>query len=457
MGVTQETASRPRAAARELVRRTATAALPLYLTMIASSAGGLVDTAVLGRHATASLAAFALTMAVYTPVTATVAGAMRGVMPFVAAHDDDPDGLLPVVRDGMWLGIVTGLLGAATVCAVPLIGLVFGVPQATLSALGEFPLLLAASALVAAVGNSATSTLVGLGRSRLVMRAGMTGTAAAVLLSVTLVNGVGPLPGLGLPGAGVAMLVSSLISAVVAHRGLRRSTVLAGRRLALSRPSARAVLKLAGVGVPLAATVLIKFGVLGVLSVAAARVGTVSAAAHSIAVSLVNLMFTAAVAIGQATIPLMAPYLKAGDVRGLRAGMRAAVVTALCAVLLLGCVVTVLRGPVLSLFTRDPVARHQVLPLLPLLLLVTVTDALQAVFGFGLIAIRNTVPSLAVFAVCYGLLALAAVPVSTLGGLTALWLALACANVLLVLGQGAFFHQRSGSLQAEEEATLGRA
>ncbi|MEV5387967.1 MATE family efflux transporter [Streptomyces sp. NPDC052721] len=219
MGVTQETASRPRAAARELVRRTATAALPLYLTMIASSAGGLVDTAVLGRHATASLAAFALTMAVYTPVTATVAGAMRGVMPFVAAHDDDPDGLLPVVRDGMWLGIVTGLLGAAIVCAVPLIGLVFGVPQATLSALGEFPLLLAASALVAAVGNSATSTLVGLGRSRLVMRAGMTGTAAAVLLSVTLVNGVGPLPGLGLPGAGVAMLVSSLISAVVARTG----------------------------------------------------------------------------------------------------------------------------------------------------------------------------------------------------------------------------------------------
>ncbi|MEV5387966.1 MATE family efflux transporter [Streptomyces sp. NPDC052721] len=217
------------------------------------------------------------------------------------------------------------------------------------------------------------------------------------------------------------------------------------------------MLKLAGVGVPLAATVLIKFAVLGVLSVAAARVGTVSAAAHSIAVSLVNLMFTAAVAIGQATIPLMAPYLKAGDVRGLRAGMRAAVVAALCAVLLLGCVVTVLRGPVLSLFTRDPVARHQVLPLLPLLLLVTVTDALQAVFGFGLIAIRNTVPSLAVFAVCYGLLALAAVPVSTLGGLTALWLALACANVLLVLGQGAFFYQRSGSLQAEEEATLGRA
>ncbi|MEV4192806.1 MATE family efflux transporter [Streptomyces toxytricini] len=374
----------------------------------------------------------------------------------MAAHDDAPDGLVPVVRDSMWLGIVTGLLGAATVFAVPLIGRVCGVPQGTLSALGEFPLLLATSTLVAAIGNSATSTLVGLGRSRLVMRAGLTGTAASVLLSMTLVNGVGPLSRLGLAGAGRAMLVSSLISATVAHWGLRRSTVLAGRRLTLDRPSARAVLRLASVGLPLGATVLIKFAVLGVLSVAAARVGTASAAAHSIAVSLVNFMFTAAVAIGQATIPLITPYARARDVHGLRAGVRAAVVTALCTVLLLGCVVTVLREPVLSLFSRDPMAQHQVLHLLPLLLLVVVTDALQAVFGFGLIMMRNTVPSLAVFAVCYGLLALAAVPVSTLGGLTALWLTLACANGLLVLGQGAFFYRRSGSLPADE-ATLGRA
>ena len=439
-----------------LVRRTITTALPLYLTMVASSAAGLVDTAMLGRHATASLAAFALTMAVYTPATATVAGAMRGVMPFVAAHDDEPDALVPVVRDGIWLGILTGLLGAAAVCAVPLIGLASGVPQETLSALGPLPFLLAASVLVAAVGNSATSTLVGLGRSRLVMRAGTTGTAAAVLLSLTLVNGIGPFGGLGLPGAGVAMLVSSSISAVVAHWGLRRSTVLAGHPLAPGRPHPRAVLELAGVGLPLAATVLIKFAVLGVLAIAAARLGTVDAAAHSIAVSLVSLMFTAAVAIGQATIPLMAPHLKAKDVRGLRAGVRAGAKTALGAVLLLGGALAVLPGPVLSLFTHDPVARHQVLTLIPLVLLVVITDALQAVFGFGLIAIKNTVPSLIAFAVCYGLLALAAVPLAALGGLTALWLALLAANALLVVGQVGFFHQRSGRLATPAAALDGQ-
>ncbi|MCX4485411.1 MATE family efflux transporter [Streptomyces anulatus] len=437
----------PGPSGRELIGRTVATALPLYLTMLASTAGGLVDTALLGRHATASLAAFALTMAVYTPATATVAGALRGVMPFVSAHDDDPDALLPVVRDGLWLAIATGLLGALAVAGVPLIGLASGVPRQTLSELGAFPYLMAASVLVAAVGNAATSTLVGLGRSRLVMRAGMTGTATAVVLSLILVNGVGPLAGLGPPGAGIAMLAAATVGATVAHAGLRRCAVLAGRPLGPGRPQVRAVIRLAGVGLPLAGTVLIKFAVLGVLAVAAARIDPVNAAAHSISVSLVGLMFAAAVAVGQATIPLLAPHVKAKDVRGVRAGVRAGVMTALGAVLLIGGVLAVLRVPVLSLFTHDLAAREQVRALLPLVLLVVVTDALQAVFGFGLVAIRDTVPSLLAFAVCYGLLALAAVPLAARGGLTALWLALLAANTLLVVGQAAFFHLRSGRLR----------
>ncbi len=60
-------------------------ALPLYLSMIAVSLSALVNTASLGRFATASLAGFAVTVAVYFPAMAAVSGAVRGVMPFVAA------------------------------------------------------------------------------------------------------------------------------------------------------------------------------------------------------------------------------------------------------------------------------------------------------------------------------------------------------------------------------------
>ena len=281
----------------------ARAATPLYVSSLAASAGSLVDTALLGRHATVSLAAFAVTIAVFSPATATVAGALRGVMPFVAPQRDDPEGLFPLVRSGMWLAFAVGGVCAVAVAGVPLLGGAFGVPGAVLDQLGLFPWMLAGSVLLIAVNSSASSVLVALGRSAQVMRSGLVGTGVSVALSVVLVGGPGALPGFGLAGAGVAMLASSAVGAWLNQYALRRRTVLAGRPLWPGRPDPREVLRLARVGVPLGGTVLVKFSVLGVLTFAAARIGTDSAAVHSVSESLVNVVITAAVAVGQATVP----------------------------------------------------------------------------------------------------------------------------------------------------------
>lgn len=423
------------------------AALPLYLTMIAASAGALVDTAMLGRHATASLAAFAVTIAVFSPAVAAIAGVLRGVMPFVAAHRDEPDLLLPIVRNGRWLALIVGTLSAVAIALVPLIGKVGGVPVATLDELGVFPYILAASALASSLGAGATSTLVGLGQGKLVMRAGLLGTSTAVVLSVTLVGGAGPVPALGLTGAGIAMLASILISTGLAQVTLRRSTVLAGRSLRLGKPDLQQILRLAKVGIPLAGTVLIKFAVLGVLAFAAARISTTSAAVHSVSISLVNLMFTAAVAVGQATVPAVAVSARDHDIRGTRRSVAAGIGVALCAVGVLGTCLVLLRNLMVPLFTSDESLRSQVVTQLPLILVVVVTDALQAVCGFGLIGIKRTEPSLITFGACYGILAIAAVPLSS-GGLGSLWTGLACANLLLIVGQSMSFYRHSGRLTA---------
>ncbi|MEW2071351.1 MATE family efflux transporter [Streptomyces sp. NPDC007346] len=437
------TASNGRSAAAVRIRQIAATAVPLYLSMIAASAGALVDTAVLGRHATAELAGLAVAMAVFGPATAAIAGAQRGVMPFVTEHQDKPAQLASVLRNGMWLAVVTGGLGALAVAAVPWIGRVGGVPEGTLDRLGLFPALLAVTTLLTAVSTTASSALIGLGRGRLVMRSGLAGTGAAVVLSLLLVGGPGPMPSLGLAGAGVAMLASSAISAVIAQVALRRSPQLAGCSLRWGRPQLMQVIGLARVGIPLAATVLIKFAVLGVLAFSAARISTEAAAVHSIAVSLVNLMFTAAVAVGQAVVPVVAERLKEQDLPGIRAGAVAGVVVAAGAVLALGGLLTVARGPVLSVFSTDPGVREGLMDLLPLVLAATLGDAFQALFGFGLIGVRRTLPSMLCFAACYGVLAVLAVPVATHSGLTGLWGMLAVVNLVLIAAQGWCFRRYS--------------
>ncbi|WP_416959088.1 MATE family efflux transporter [Streptomyces sp. Agncl-13] len=424
----------------------ARAAAPLYVSSLAASAGSLVDTALLGRHATVSLAAFAVTIAVFSPATATVAGALRGVMPFVVPQRDDPEGLLPLVRSGMWLAFAVGGVCAAAVAGVPLLGGAFGVPGAVLDQLGLFPWMLAGSVLLIAVNSSASSVLVALGRSAQVMRSGLVGTGVSVALSVVLVGGPGALPGFGLAGAGVAMLVSSAVGAGLNQYALRRRTVLAGRPVRPGRPDPREVLRLARVGVPLGGTVLVKFSVLGVLTFAAARIGTDSAAVHGVSESLVNVVFTAAVSVGQATVPLIAGYAEERDLARIRRSVDAGIGVALCAVGVLGAVLVVLRDPVIGLFTRDRELAGQVVRLLPLVLAVVVTDALQAVAGFGLVGLKRTVPSLVSTAVWFGVLAALAVPVADAAGLAGLWTALACANLLQAVTKFVSFRRHSGRI-----------
>ncbi|MFJ8061413.1 polysaccharide biosynthesis C-terminal domain-containing protein [Streptomyces sp. NPDC096142] len=259
----------------------AKAAAPLYMTTLAASAGSLVDTALPGRHATLSLAAFAVAVAVFSPAPATVAGALRGVMPFIAPHRNTPGELVPLVRSGMWLSFAVGGVCAAAVAAVPLLGGLFGVRPGVLAQLGIFPWMLAGSVLVIAVGQSATSVLVALGHSAQVMRSGLVGTAASATLSALLVGGPGALPSYGLTGAGLAMLTSSLVSTILNQYALRQRTVRAGRRIRPGRPDLRQLLRLARVALPLGTTVLVKFSVLGVLTFEAARISTESVAVHS--------------------------------------------------------------------------------------------------------------------------------------------------------------------------------
>lgn len=444
------TATGSGAAATGPVRRIAANAAPLYTTMIVGSVAATVDAALLGRHGTASLAAFAVAIAVFNPVISTMGGAERGVTPFVATHRDEPAMLAEMIRAGRWLGYLLGAVGAVVVACVPLIARATGVPGATLAGMGALPWLLAASVMVTAVGSTSSAALVGLGRSKAVMRSGLTGTCAAVVLSVVLVRGAGPVPSLGPTGAGLAMLGSTLISRTISQVALVRSPELRGVRTRPGRPDLARIRRLAGVGIPLAGTVLVKFAVMAVLTFAAARTGTADAAVMAVCVTLSNVLYTVAVAVGQSTVPLIAACVRAGERAGAREAVRAGTVVALGAIAVLGAVLLTGRRWAVPVFSGDPRVTARVLGLLPLVLAGALSDAAQAVAGFGLVGLRRTVPSLVSTAVWFGLLGIAAVPVASAGGLPWLWVALVAANVLQAVSKLRTYHVLTGRLAAPD-------
>ncbi|WP_435825977.1 MATE family efflux transporter [Nocardiopsis alba] len=425
-----------------LTKDIASKTLPLYLSMIAGVIGTLVTAAVLGHAGTASLAAYAMTIAVFNPAVMVVQGALRGSMPFVAESADDTAALTSTFRNAMWLALYTGALGGLVVVAVPTLSSLIGVPEATISAFGLFPYLMALTLVATSFQASATTLLIALGHSKEAMWVGLTNTGLSVVLIPLLVSGPGPLPSLGMTGAGIAMLVNATAALGTAHLLLRHRTVLAGRKVGLGSPAWASVWRIARVGLPMGSTMLIKFGVLGLLAMAAATAGVADAAAHQIMVTLATFVFLPATAVGQATVPFMARAAKDADERGhrpVRRALLAGICLALPVVAASVLLVFLAARPLLGVFTPDPQVQTLVIGLLPVLFVVVLADGAQALPGMGLLAIKRTTPTLYTFALCFGLLALTAFPIAAAGGLTWLWLAYAAASLGLVLGQGGSF------------------
>ncbi|MFJ2030850.1 MATE family efflux transporter [Streptosporangium sp. NPDC087985] len=415
------------------------AAVPLYLSMVATMAGGLVMVSTLGRYATATLAAFALVGAVSTPASAAVAGATRGLMPFLAPVRDAPDAAVLILRDARWLAVSVGAAGAIAVTCVPAIARLGGVPGEVVGELGIYPFLAGLSVLVMALASGANSALIALGHNRQVLWSGLVSTVVIVALTAALV------PWLGLAGAGAAQVLSACAGAAVSNICLCRVPLLKGYSLRPGRPRAKEILALARVGIPLAGTLLIKFAVLGVVAFTATRLGSGDGAVHSILTSLIGFIMVASIAVAQASVPVVA---RAADAPEARRAVRTALLIAVAGASA-GAAVLVLSGDgMITMFTDDAAVADRVLALLPLMLLSAMADACQAVMGFGLTALKRSSASLVYFVILYGLLALAAFPVAAVAGLTGLWITLIVTNLLLTTAQGSGFLRYSAMVRS---------
>ncbi|WP_406674753.1 MATE family efflux transporter [Nonomuraea sp. N2-4H] len=413
------------------------AAVPLLLSMSAGIVAQLLGTSLLGRHATADLAAFALASAVLNPVNAAVAGGLRGLSPFAAACRERPAEAVAVLKDARWLALALGSAGACVMLAVPLIARAGGAPEAAVAGLGALPALLAAQVLLSAAGGGAAGMLVALRHSRKVLWSGLAGTAAQVVLLLALV------PPYGVPGTGVAMVAATAVHVAVSNLLLRRLPELAGQSWWPGRPRVRRIVRMAGVGLPLSATLIVKFTVMGGVAYAAARTGVQQAAAHAILLSLDGFLGLAAASAARAVTPEVARATSAREARRL---VVAAVTVGAAGVLAGGAALLVAGEAVLRLFTRDAAVLALASGLSPLLVGFALANGCAIVTAYGLVGLKRSTWQLAAVGTGYGLLALAMIPVSGTWGLAGLWAAMTATGALIWVLQITGFVRHSAAI-----------
>lgn len=405
--------------------RLLTAALPLYVTVTIDRLGMIVVIAMLGNHATSTLAAFVFATVVFIPTSISTMSALRGTVPTLTPALRNPKHATLIVRDIRWLSLSLGMVGSVPLLCLPLLAQPLGISSEIAKALGYLPWFMAFALVALALKLGVIQALIAYERSKDVLWPGIADISVTVSLAVFLV------PIYGINGGGAAFMTGSIVGAASSFWYLRRITGGTG----WARPRPRHMWTLARIGFPLAGGSLVHMGALAILTLAATRIGSTEAAAHGIMFEFMPLITILASSIGQVSIPIMSRQLADSPANCIRNTIaRTAFVITAAMSIAVGALV--LGGPyVVPLFATQTEPVELVLRTLPVLAIAIMLQGLLWIPNAGLIALKRTPVTFGNMLVCYGLLAIVAIPIADQFGLIGLWLGLMAANVALIIGQ----------------------
>jgi putative MATE family efflux protein len=331
---------------------------PGVLLVVFQSLVSVGDTYFIGRLGTAPLAGLALVFPLIMLLQMTSAGAMGGGVSSAIARALGAGNIPAARRLVVHALVIASAMGVAFTLAIlffgrSMYGLLGGAGEILGHALA-YSNTLFAGAIVVWIANTLSSVLRGSGNMILPALALIAAAVVHVPLSASLVLGLGPMPKLGITGAGVAYVTTFGIAALAMGIALfRRSSPLRPRAgdFLLEGRIFLDILKVGGVSVlssiQTVLTAVILTGFVG-------RYGAAALAGFGVGLRLELLQIPLVFAVGQALVVLVGTHVGAG--RAARAKQIAWLGTALAASVSLAIGATVAFFPEawVTLFSTDP-------------------------------------------------------------------------------------------------------
>lgn len=282
---------------------------------------------------------------------------------------------------GTWIGLFAAacvLLGNQTMLRL------LNAPAEVQALAGPFLVLLAPAVLLEAYNLSLAAILRAHLHARDSLRVMLAMHAAHLLLALLLMRGIGPWPGLGLPGYALAMLASRALGLVLHLLLWRHRLQLEARPRDWWQLRPRVLSQVMRIGVP-GATVEMVYRLGFMVSLAAtAKLGVAALATHSYTLQLLKYVVPVSMAIGWACEIMVGRLTGAGQLHAANALVRKGVRNGLLASGSLT-LLTALAAPwLLRLFTSDAEIVHAAQVLLWLSLLLETGRVYNLVLGSAL-------------------------------------------------------------------------
>lgn len=385
------------------VRRIAGLAWPVLIGQLAIIAFGVIDTAMVGRYSALDLAALGLGSSIYISVYIGLTGILTALQPVAAqlfgARKDAEIGL--EVRQAFWLALVLTAIGVAILYFPgPLLDLARA-PEALRERTIGYLRLLSFGLPASLVFRIYSSLANAVGRPRLVMVLQVGALVVKVPLNLWLIFGGLGLPALGGPGCALASTAINWVLALCAVVALTRVDVFSPFEIFkhFCWPEWKRQAELLKLGIPMGLSYLIEVTSYTFMAIFIARLGTTTLAGHQIAGNLGAVLYMTPLSIGVATSTLVAQALGGNRPDEARTLARHGVMTAVAIACCYGAIVFVLRPVIIGGYTPDPAVALAAMPLVAIVTLYHVFDALQITTAFALRAYKVAVVPTVIYAI----------------------------------------------------------
>ncbi|WP_271078838.1 MATE family efflux transporter [Aurantiacibacter sp. MUD61] len=308
-------------------RETLKLAGPLALANLLQMLTYAIDVMFIARLGPDELAASALAIALFGLIVWGLQALTGAVAPIMAAEiGARGPALRPVrrsVRMALWLSVIVSAIGMVLcVLAGPLMRLTGQEPQITALAVSYMQVLLwsVAPMVIAGVLRNYVSTL-----GKPIIATAITGVGIGVnaLANYAFIFGNLGAPAMGLPGAAVATLITSLAILAMYAAIIRIDPRLHRYHIMgfFWRPDWPRFWEMLRIGTPIGITVVAEAGVFGAAAFLMGRVGGLELAAHTLALNLAAFAFQVPFGVGQAATIRVGYFYGARDPVGMgRAG-----------------------------------------------------------------------------------------------------------------------------------------
>lgn len=388
----------PAASTRQIVHL----AWPMLIAQLAMMANAVIDTVMAGRLSATDLAAVGVAAAILVTVQMSLISVLLALPPIIAhLHGAGrPAEIGRELHQSMWIALVLALLTVAILrFPDPFIALADLQPGVETKVRAYLD--------ASAWGVPATLALrlffglsSGIGRPRPVMVFNLVSLALKIPLNALFMFGPFGLPALGAAGCAVATSLDAWIMAGLVWGWCLRHPDYAPFQLRrrIAAPDRHAIVEFLKLGLPIGLTFVADVTAFTFMALFIARLGPLSSAAHQIASNLAAFAFMTPLALGNATAVLVGQAIGAGQTvqarhlcgKSVRLGMLTA----------LGYSAAFWFGApyIAALYTSDLAVQQGAIPLIQLVALYHLGDALQAVSVNALRGYKKSVLPMVVYA-----------------------------------------------------------